>query len=138
MNFIRGQARGRLRVLGYFLWMLISLEACGTYSEVKVKIDDKSNGVSIIDCGIKPGDVVVIGLVSGDSVKGKILSLSKNEIYLGGRGNYGYQNLVIELRDIESIAVRAESDAQINTIWLLGVFGGVVYGVLFMLGSIKS
>lgn len=119
-------------------WLLLCvfLTGCGSYQRGSFADQDPVVGPPEPGRRIEIGDYVVIDLVSGDRVEGKVTRLDTAELELGHRGNYGHEDLVVTRADIETVSIREASDGAIEGAWfgfiLLSLVAAAVYGFTHM------
>lgn len=116
------------------LWVLslvFFLAGCASYKPGYVPGDAHGGQAGTGDGPVRVGSTVRITLKEGNTVSGKITALSNEELVLGGRGNYGFEDLTINVQDIENVEIRNESDSTIELGWLVAItvllVGGVIY-----------
>jgi len=86
---------------------------------------------------VMEGDTVRIVLHSGEKVSGKVMWITNEEMSLGGRGNYGDEDLVLKVSTIDYVEVRDQSDGQIEGRWFIGLGVAAVIGAYIGLRSIN-
>lgn len=107
-----------------FPWLVtlcIVLSGCTTYRPAAIPGAGSERDSGEGNASIRLGDTVRIVLHSGETVSGKVLWITKEEIALGSRGNYGDEDLVIKVSTIDLVEVRDQSDGQIEGRWFIGL-----------------
>ena len=116
-------------------WLLLCvfLTGCGSYQSGTFADQDPDVGPPEPGRRIEVGDYVVVDLVSGERVEGKVTRLDSSELELGHRGNYGHEDLVVIRADIETVSIREASDGAIEGAWfgfiLIAMVTATVYGL---------
>jgi len=116
-------------------WLLLCvfLTGCGSYQRGAFADQDPAVGPPEPGRRIGIGDYVVINLVSGERVEGKVTRLDTKEMELGHRGNYGHEDLIVTRTDIETVSIREASDGAIEGAWfgfiLIAMVAATVYGL---------
>ena len=70
-------------------------------------------------------------------VSGKVNWVTNEELALGSRGNYGHEDRVVKVVEIEFVEVRDQSDGQIESRWFLGLGAAAVISIYIGLRSIE-
>ncbi len=97
------------------------LSGCATYRPASIPEAEPEAGSSEEGPSILEGDTVRLVLRSGKKVSGKVLWLTRDEIALGRRGNYGDDDLVIKFSETEYAEIRDQSDGQIERSWFVSL-----------------
>ncbi len=79
-----------------------------------------------------------IVLLSGKQVSGKVLWVSDRDLGLSRGGNYGYEEVVVSLADIESVKIRTQSDAQIERGWFAAIGVALALSVYYTLRAMAT
>ena len=115
----------------WVLSLVFFLVGCTTYRPGYVPGEPQGVQAGAEDGPVRVGSTVRITLKDGNSVSGKVTALSNEELVLGGRGNYGFEDLTINVKDIENVEIRNESDSTIELGWFVAItvllVGGVIY-----------
>ena len=128
-----------MKTISRLLWLLslcVYLSACTTYRTATLPgtPPDPIPGEEIPV--VSKGDAVKIHLHSGEKESGKVLWVTDREIALGHRENYGGDDLVVPVSNIESIEVREQSDGQIEGAWFASLLVAAFVGMYYSLRNI--
>jgi hypothetical protein len=118
------------------LWVIAS--GCATYRPVDIPAVTSRSTSREIDASIFEGDMVRIVLLSGKQVSGRVLWVSGDDLGLSRGGNYGYEEVVVSLADIESVKIRTQSDAQIERGWFAAIGVALAFSVYYSLRAMAT
>ncbi len=123
------------------IWLIalcVFLSGCATYRQATVPVMGPGAGIPDDTSSILEGDTVRLVLDSGETASGKVLRLDDEKLVLDLGGNYGHEEQVIGLAEIEHAEFRNESDGQIEGHWFLAIGAALAVSVLVTLRSIGS
>ena len=105
------------------------ISGCSAYRDAYIPatvphIESRPKGLTVVE-----GSNVRVTLHSGQTVSGKVSRLTSEKLGLGSRGNYGHEDLVIELTDIQQIEIKNQSDAEVERLWFFGI-GALLIGLI--------
>ena len=107
---------------------LVSIAFASTgcaYRSAALPVFDSDQNVSTDESVVAVGSTVSVILLSGDSVGGKNLYITDEDIVLGNRGNYRHENVTIKVAEVDWIGVREPSDGIIEAVWFVGILVGL-------------
>lgn len=97
------------------------ISGCTTYRPASIPEAASAAGSGEERTSIREGDTVRVVLHSGEKVSGRVLWSTSEELALGSRGNYGDEDLVIEVSEIDYAEIRDQSDGQIERRWFVSL-----------------
>ncbi|MBE0564510.1 MAG: hypothetical protein IH621_01015 [Krumholzibacteria bacterium] len=97
------------------------IAGCTTYRPASIPVAESATDPGEEHSLILEGDAVRMVLHSGEEVSGKVIWLTNEELALGNRGNYGDEDLVIKVSEIEYAEIRDQSDSQIERRWFVSL-----------------
>ena len=92
--------------------LLISHLGCATYRDGALPAPGMQGDETSKDV-VAEGDSVRLSLYSGKSYSGNVIWVTNDKLKLGGLGNYGLPDLIIQLAEIEKLELRNQSGGQI-------------------------
>lgn len=110
-------------IIRYF-WLVTLcafISGCTTYRPASVPVAKSETDSGEESSSILEGDAVRIVLYSGETVSGRVLWLTNEKLALGSRGNYGDEDLVIDVSEIDCAEIRDQSDGQIERRWFVSL-----------------
>ena len=121
-----------MRNINRVIWLVTLccfVSGCSTYRRV-----DSPTIVIESDSGdhndtISSGANLRVTLLTGEVVLGQVVWVTNDEIALSSRGNYGYENRIVKVAEIEFVEVRDQSDSQIERRWFLGLGAAAVISI---------